>query len=195
LKPQNTNAARIVLTEPAANDLREFKKSVPSMVPLLLKKLLLIQRSPFAGEALLGGLIGYRKLSVGNRHWRIVWRVTNDESNAPTVEIAEVWAIGARANSEVYDEVLKRIEHLGETPQTLAIRSIIERLGHSSADFEHQGDQPDVADPVPSWLVDRLEQQIGMDPSTITMLSGEAAMNIWEDFITKPNHDRQPPQR
>jgi mRNA interferase RelE/StbE len=195
LKPQITNEARIVFTETAANDLREFKKTAPSIVPLLLKKLLLIQRSPFAGEALLGGLIGYRKLSVGNRHWRIVWRVINDESNSPVVEIAEVWAIGARANSEVYDEVRKRIEHLGETPQTLAIRSIIERLGRSSTEFQHEHDQPDTSDPVPPWLVDRLEQQIGMDPSTIAMLSGEAAMKIWEDHITKPSQDREPPQR
>ncbi len=195
LKPKNTSAAKVVFTESAANDLREFKKSAPSILPLLLKKLLLIQRNPFAGEVLLGGLIGYRKLSFGNRHWRIVWRVIEDESNTPVIEIAEIWAIGARANSAVYAEVRKRIEHLGQTPQTQAISSIIDRLSRSSFDFEDDGNQPDVSDPVPSWLADRLEKQIGMDRSEITLPSGEAAMKVWEDFITRPNRHQAPPQR
>ncbi len=147
---------------------------------------MLIQRSPFAGEALIGGLIGYRKLTVGNRHWRIVWRVLVDDSDAPIVEIAEVWAIGARTDSVIYNEVRRRITRLGDTPEVVAIRSILERFAHSPSEFEDASSPIESPDPVPPWLADRLEKQIGMSNAEVTALSGEVAMGIWEEFITKP---------
>ncbi len=155
------------------------------------KKLLLIQRNPFAGQPLLGGLIGYRKLSVGNRHSRIVWRVIEDGSSSPLVEIAEIWAIGARADSAVYQEIRRRIDRLGETPETLAIRSILDRLNQSKGATDEdatESDRSNRSDPVPPWLTARLQRQIGITSAQLETLSGEAAMKIWEDFITsKPN--------
>lgn len=67
--------------------------------------MLLLEADPLAGEPLLGSLIGYRKLVVGNRDWRIVWRAVTDQRGIVSVEIAEVWAVGARADSEVYSEM------------------------------------------------------------------------------------------
>ena len=176
---------RVVFTEPAFEDLRRFQASAPSVFPLFLKKLLLIERNPFAGAALIGGLIGYRKITVGNRHWRIVWRVIEDESGETTIEIAEVWALGNRADSAVYNEVRKRIERLGATPETIAIASTVERLSRnlpSETDKQLELDR----DPVPPWLAKRLSQQVGLSDGQISQLSGEAAMRLWEDFITQP---------
>ena len=58
--------------------------------------MLLLERDPLAGEPLLGTLVGYRKLVVGNRDWRIVWRASTDQRGTLTIEIAEVWAVVAR---------------------------------------------------------------------------------------------------
>ncbi len=174
---------RVVFTEPALEDLRRFQASAPSVLPLLLKKLLLLERNPYAGEPLLGCLIGYRKIVVGNRHWRIVWRVIEDASGETTIEIAEVWAVGARADSEVYSEVRKRIEKLGSTPETVAIASTVARLSRGVDVIE----RPDpVEDPVPTWLSVRLTEQVGLTAMQISQMSGEQAMKLWEAFITQP---------
>jgi mRNA interferase RelE/StbE len=175
--------AVVVFTEPALEDLRRFRASAPSVVPLFLKKLLLLERNPFAGEALLGGLIGYRKITVGNRHWRIVCKVIEENSGDTIIEVAEVWALGARADSEVYREVRKRIEKLGATPETLAIASTVARLSRGVDANEHS--EP-VEDPVPTWLSVRLTEQVGLTAMQISQLSGEAAMKLWEAFITRP---------
>ncbi len=175
--------AVLVFTGPALEDLRRFRASAPSVVPLFLKKLLLLERNPFAGEPLLGGLIGYRKITVGNRHWRIVWRVIEQNADNTIVEIAEGWAVGSRADSEVYSEVRKRIEKLGATPETIAIASTVARLSRGVDANEHS--EP-VEDPVPTWLSVRLEEQIGLTAMQISQLSGEAAMKLWEAFITQP---------
>lgn len=47
-------------------------------------------------------MIGFRKLVAGDRDCRIVWRVTHDDSQRVVVDVAEVWAFGARSDAEVY---------------------------------------------------------------------------------------------
>jgi mRNA interferase RelE/StbE len=73
-----------------------------------LKKMIQIERDPNAGDPLLGGLIGYRKTTVGDRDWRVVWRVVQDDAGDFRVEVAEVWAVGYRKDSEVYAEIEQR---------------------------------------------------------------------------------------
>ena len=60
---------RVRFTDPAFEDLRVMaRKGDPQVVRAALKKCLLLERDPEAGEPLKGGLIGYRKLGarVGN---------------------------------------------------------------------------------------------------------------------------------
>ncbi len=67
--------AYVRLTEPAVEDLARLVRLDPQVARQALKKMILLERDPEAGEPLLGALIGFRKLIVGDRHWRIVWRV------------------------------------------------------------------------------------------------------------------------
>lgn len=114
-----------------------------------------------------------------------MWRVLEDESGETTIEIAEVWALGNRADSAVYSEVRKRIERLGSTPETIAIASTVARLSRKLPSETEEQVELD-RDPVPSWLAKRLSQQVGLSDGQISQLSGEEAMKLWEDFITQP---------
>ena len=81
----------IAFTDAAIDDLRRIG---PSAVPKVLKKVLLLLDSPRAGYPLGGDLTGFRKLVVGRNTWRIVYRLVDDK----TIEICEIWAVGARAD-------------------------------------------------------------------------------------------------
>ena len=123
---------RVRFTDPAFEDLQVMaRKGDPQVVRAALKKCLLLERDPEAGEPLKGGLIGYRKLVVGDRDWRIIWRVTHDETGAIIVDVAEIWAVGARSDAEVYDETLQRVKVLGRNPHTMPLAEAIEAMANS----------------------------------------------------------------
>ena len=117
------------LIEPAFADLRALLRLDPQIVRWAVKKMLLLERNPEAGAQLHGTLIGWRKLTVSNRDWRIIWRVTSDKSGTVIVDVAEVWALGARAEGEVYEEMRSRVAKLPPAPKTVALAEVIERLG------------------------------------------------------------------
>jgi mRNA interferase RelE/StbE len=144
--------------------------------------MLLLERDPHAGEAPLGALIGWRKLVVGNRHWRIVWRVTTDQAAGAMVDIAEVWAAGARADGEVYAEVTARVSRLPRSPATAALAEVVVMLGKASAGISAH--QEPIGEPVPPWLAERLRRQVGLSAEEIAELAPEEAMEIWEAHIT-----------
>jgi mRNA interferase RelE/StbE len=177
--------AYVRLTEPAVEDLARLVRLDPQIARQALKKMILLERDPEAGEPLLGTLIGFRKLVVGDRHWRIVWRVTADDSGRDVVEIAEVWAAGARSDGEVYAEMTERVEQLPDTPQTQALADVIHALGRSAGDISATR-QP-TTEVVPEWLVDRLVHTAGMTRADVEAMAPEEAMQTWEAFITRPN--------
>src|SRR5437867_12357710 len=100
--------AEITFTDDAIDDLRRIG---PEAVPEVLKKVLLLVEEPAAGYPLGGELTGFRKLVVGRNTWRVVYRITEDK----TVEICEVWAVGARADAEVYAEATARVREAGSS--------------------------------------------------------------------------------
>ena len=117
------------LTDAALSDLETMgRKGDPQVVRWALKTCLLLEQDPEAGEALRGSLIGYRKLVVGNRDWRVVWRVTHDDTGRTIVDVAEVWAVGARSDSEVYDEVTHRVGRLREEPHTIPLADVLTKV-------------------------------------------------------------------
>jgi len=176
--------AYVRLTEPAIEDLTRLVRQDPQIARQALKKMILLERDPRAGDPLLGALIGFRKLTVGDRHWRIVWRVTADESGHDVVEIAEVWAAGARSDGDVYAEMNDRVEQLADTPQTQALADVIHLLGRSAGDVT-AAKQP-TSEPVPDWLADRLVHTAGASREDVMAMSPEEAMQAWEAFITQP---------
>ena len=90
--------ARVLLTDDARNDLRDFDRDTQVILLKALKKL---ETEPEKRGAPLGSrstsnLTGLRKLVVGDRDYRIVYRVEADGS------VCVIWVIGHRADAEVY---------------------------------------------------------------------------------------------
>jgi mRNA interferase RelE/StbE len=180
-RTQPSDPAEVWLTEPAFEDLQRLDGA-----PLIwaLKQMLLLETDPQAGEPLLGTLIGYRKLVVGNRDWRIVWRTTTDQRGTLTIEIAEVWAVGARADAKVYAEMERRIAVLGDSPVRKTLEAVVAGLGTRAKDI-----RPTPVAVVPSapeaWLVDRLVHTAGMDRDEVLTMTSEQAVDAWTDFVSR----------
>lgn len=176
-----TSHAEVWLTAPAVADLHRLDGA-----PLVwaLKKMLLLEADPHAGEPLLGSLTGYRKLVVGNRDWRIVWRATTDQRGNLTIEIAEVWAVGARADSEVYSEMTDRVASLGDSPVRRSLADILDELGRRARGLRAQPVQQPPSRPE-GWLVDRLVHTAGLDRGDVLAMTGEEAVDAWTAHITR----------
>lgn len=172
------------LTEPAFDDLRTLVRVDPQIVRWALKKMLHLEKNPEAGEPLRGALIGWRKLIVGDRDWRVVWRVLHDEDGKVIVDVAEVWAVGARSDSAVYAEMTERAKNLPKNPSTLALAEVIERLGKTASGLNAQ-DERTIANPLPDWLVDRLVTQAGLSPESVSELTLEQAFDAWTDWASR----------
>jgi mRNA interferase RelE/StbE len=176
--------AYVRLIDPAVEDLKYLLKSDPQIVRKVFKKFLLLESDPNAGEPLMGQLIGWRKLTVGDRHWRIVWRITTDDNLGQVVEIAEVWAVGSRSNDEIYDEVRARIRNLPDSPSTTSLADIVGLLAAVSGRITVATEPKN--EPVPEWLAKRLRDTAGLAQAEIDRLSPEEAMTSWEEYISRP---------
>lgn len=174
--------AEVWLTEPAVEDLHRLDGA-----PLIwaLKKMLLLETDPLAGEPLLGSLIGYRKLVVGNRDWRIVWRSTTDERGTITIEVAEVWAVGARSDSEVYNEMTQRVATLGDIPIRRSLAAILDQLGKRAKGI-HARPIAELPSRPEQWLINRLVHTAGLDRDDVLAMTSEQAVDAWTEHITRP---------
>lgn len=171
--------AEITFTDAALDDLRRLG---PEVVPKVLKKILALEGNPEAGYPLGGELTGFRKLVVGHNTWRVVYRVT-DEKN---IEVCEVWAIGARADAQVYAEASRRVrEAPKDTPATRRLAAVIEHLGKPAERVAHES--PPTREPVPAWLAERLIRTVGMPPEEVAALDLEQAVDLWADFRSRPH--------
>ncbi|MFD4402590.1 type II toxin-antitoxin system RelE/ParE family toxin [Nocardia sp. NPDC058499] len=168
----------IYFTDAAIDDLRKLG---PDAVPKVLKKVLLLLDSPHAGYPLGGDLTGFRKLVVGRNTWRIVYRSIDDQ----TVEICEIWAIGARADSEVYAEATARIvASAARLPEFSKLGEVVARLGHHLEPFGIPSEP--VREPVPDWLAQRLIHTVGMAPAEVAALGLEQAVDRWAEYTSRP---------
>lgn len=170
------------LIEPAVHDLTMLVRSDPQIVRAVLKRLLFIERDPSVGEPLLGELIGVRKLTVGDRQWRIIWRVLTDSAGDLVLEIAEVWGVGARAESAIYAEMTRRVATLPKNPQSIALGDVIASLGRTAMGVRPAESQR--REPVPEWLLSRLVYSAGYSRRDVESLDAEDAMVLWERHIT-----------
>jgi len=176
---------KVRLTTPAFGDLERLARIDPQIVRWALKKMLLIERDPFAGEPLRGKLTGWRKLVVGDRDWRVVWRVVAEDTATITVDVGEVWAAGARRDDEVYEEMNERVAQMKESPATIALAEVIERLGNIAVGLAPTTTSEPTIEP-PDWLKKRLRDQAGLDPTEIDELNLEQAVDAWTAWQTRP---------
>jgi mRNA interferase RelE/StbE len=167
----------VTFTDAALDDLRRIG---PDAVPKVLKKVLILLDSPEAGYPLGGELTGFRKLVVGRNTWRIVYRVLDEKQ----LEICEVWAVGARADAEVYAEATARVRAAsGRRPEVRKLADVIERLGRLSGGVTAPA--APAREPVPDWLAARLVHAVGMAPQDVAALSLEEAVDRWGHFMSK----------
>jgi mRNA interferase RelE/StbE len=91
---------------------------------LFFKKLLEIeQKGSDAGEPLGRDLVGWRKITVGNRNWRIVFRVDRDEA------IATVCVIGDREDGICYEEAKRRADRAQDNDAASLAESMMTLFG------------------------------------------------------------------
>ena len=172
------------LTSDAVGDLeRLIRKGDPQVVRWALKKMIHLEQNPEAGDALLGGLVGWRKLTVGDRDWRLVWRVSHDETGAAIVDVAEIWAFGARSDAEVYAEMSGRIATAPETPATKALADVLATLGRLGADL-NPTPEPAAPDQLPKWLRESLLYVVRLAPADVDVMTRETAEQVWSDYTT-----------
>lgn len=102
--------ARVLLTNEAREDLRDLDGSARKIVAKALKKLedKPDQRgAPLASKGT-GNLTTFRKLVVGDRQYRIVYRVEPDGT------VCVVWVIATRTDAIVYDLAISRLKLYSE---------------------------------------------------------------------------------
>lgn len=165
------------LTEDAIADLHRLAKKDPHIVRTVFKKMLLLGRSTNAGEPLLGALIGFRKLVVGDRDWRIVWRVTEDADGTPILDISEVWAVGARSESEIYEELKARVSQIGDNPKLQSLRDVIAQMGRLYESVVAMP-EPSRETSMPEWLEAALRDQLNLRPAEISTLSEQQGQEL-----------------
>lgn len=97
--------ARVELTEDARDDLHDLDRSAQLIVLKALRKLETEpeKRGQPLGSQSSSDLTTFRKLVVGNRYYRIVYRVEDGD------RVVVVWVIAKRADDEVYQLAMSRL--------------------------------------------------------------------------------------
>lgn len=110
----------------AADDVRALDGAARKLVLGALKKL---EESPELRGAPLGSkanaqseLTGFRKLVVGNRAYRIIYRVRDDGS------VVVVWVVGARADDEVYRIARARVAAYADPARRALLQAILDAV-------------------------------------------------------------------
>ena len=171
-------------TDDAVDDLVQLQKKNRPALEWAMKKFVVIERNPDAGEPLGGALVGYRKLTISNRDWRVVWRTTSEESGTIIIDVGEIWAVGARKESEVYKGMRDRLGALPPDEQTKTLEHALNlleakkrRKKSSPRQIEHS--QPQDAE---QWQVDDLVNVAGYPEDVVKQLSKDQATRAWESF-------------
>jgi mRNA interferase RelE/StbE len=112
-------AVRVELIDEAVSDLARY--AATGNLPLFLKKLLRLEEvGKDAGLPLGRGLTGWRKIVVGDRNWRIIFAVNQDET------VATVLVIGDRDDATCYEEAERRVRDFGATqPHAASLAAVM----------------------------------------------------------------------
>ena len=166
--------AEVEFLDAALDDLRRFG---PDAAVKVLRKVLVLVDEPRAGRPLGGELTGFRKLVVGRNTWRVVYRVVGD-----AVVVCEIWAVGLRADAEVYGEATARArEAAARRPDVSALPDVVAALGRR-VDVPAA---PPAREPVPDWLARRLVHTAGLRPEQLVGLDAEQALEAWTEHVRR----------
>lgn len=115
--------ARVKLLPEAVDDLKALDGSARRIVLAGIAKLRTDpeRRGAPLGSRASGNLTNFRKLVVGDRVYRIVYRVHGDGT------VVVVWVIGNRSDNEVYDEARARLaSYAGDKDKKAVLRQLLE---------------------------------------------------------------------
>jgi mRNA interferase RelE/StbE len=102
--------AKVQLSKEAREDFHDLDRAAQLVVAKALKKLETephLRGQPL-GSRPGGDLTTFRKLVVGNRDYRIIYRIEADGT------VVVVWVIGKRADNEAYELAMSRIRMHGD---------------------------------------------------------------------------------
>lgn len=128
-------------------------------------------------------MVGYRKITVGHRDWRVVWRVVQYDAGDFRLEIAEVWAVGYRKDNDVYEEIRQRVADADSSPTTKALTEILDLFTKQASDLTATP-EPEKPESVPKWLTDALLHVVHLPASQIQEMTLEEAEMAWSDHIS-----------
>ena len=73
---------------------------------------------------------------------------------------------------------------MADSPATLALAEVIERLGRATASIEATPEPQ--KEPVPDWLAVRLEQQAGLTAEQVQAMTPDEALDAWTAWASRP---------
>jgi len=106
------------------------------------------------------------------------------ESDPLTVEVAELWAVGARSDGDVYAEMDARVATLGDTPVRRSLAAIIDELGKRAKGLRATP-PPEPPSAPESWLVDRLVHSAGLAREDVRAMTSEQAVDAWTEHVSR----------
>jgi mRNA interferase RelE/StbE len=117
---------RVELIDEAVADLAGYAES--GNLKLILAKLVQLERDGAQAGQPLGrrsqsDLATWRKIVVGNRDWRIVFRTDPDET------VATVCVIGDRADAAVYEEAQARLKSIDDRDAISLAEAMLAMMG------------------------------------------------------------------
>jgi mRNA interferase RelE/StbE len=120
--------AKVQLTSDAREDLRDLDGSARKAVLKAIKKLEdePEKRGEPLGSRQSGNLTTFRKLVVGDRDYRVVYRVE------PGGAVVVVWVVGRRADSECYEMALSRLRLHGDAQLAQLAQHVLTETWKSS---------------------------------------------------------------
>ena len=119
-------SVRVQFLPQAFDDLKDY--AATGNLPLFLKKLLRLEDvGQDAGQPLGGNLVGWRKIVMGDRTWRILFRMNPEETTAT------ILVIGDRDEAACYDEAQRRLAALGQRqPETISLAAALFEISPAS---------------------------------------------------------------
>jgi mRNA interferase RelE/StbE len=116
-----------VLTSEARENLRDLDGSARKVVLRAIKKLEVEpeQRGQPLGVRSSGDLTTFRKLVVGDRDYRIVYRIEQDGT------VVVIWVIDRRVDDECYQLAVARLRLHGHRPLAEAVENLMNQAWNS----------------------------------------------------------------
>jgi mRNA interferase RelE/StbE len=109
--------------------------------------------------------------------------VVTDRAGGFRVEVAEVWAVGYRKDSEVYAEVRKRVDRADSSPRTKALTEVLGLFVKQTRDLTATP-EPDPPEPVPRWLTDALLHVVRLPAARVKEMNLDEAEKAWTAHIS-----------